>query len=330
MSAPVSDRSWPVRAGADTSRRHLFARLAGYPVAGALAAARAAFGGGAERRRRATARIRNALLTVALVLAWLLVPIGALSFLHGGGPAPACRHCYGSPTYRSPTSCAQRARTRAEAVPPLISALLDRGLRALWIIGAALLLAWIWEVDVSSMSNDTTLSRLLRGALHARRDRAGGRTGLACPADLDRPQAGGSASNGRGRHAGGQSARRARCAPCCRSLRNVLLVVLVVMAALMALSALGIEVGPLIAGAGVVGVADRLRLADPGQGRHLGHVLPARRRLPGRRVHRERQHPRHRRGFLAALDQAAAPSRLPAHRAVRLAGEDHQLFAATG
>ena len=37
--------------------------------------------------------------------------------------------------------------------------------------------------------------------------------------------------------------------------RNVLFVVLVVMAALMALSALGIEVGPLIAGAGVVGVA---------------------------------------------------------------------------
>jgi small-conductance mechanosensitive channel len=38
-------------------------------------------------------------------------------------------------------------------------------------------------------------------------------------------------------------------------LRNVLLVVLVTMAALMTLSAMGVEIGPLIAGAGVVGVA---------------------------------------------------------------------------
>ena len=33
---------------------------------------------------------------------------------------------------------------------------------------------------------------------------------------------------------------------------------------------------------------------------------------------------------LAALDQAAPPSRLPAHGAVRLARHDHQLFSATG
>jgi small-conductance mechanosensitive channel len=38
-------------------------------------------------------------------------------------------------------------------------------------------------------------------------------------------------------------------------LRNVLFVVLMVMAALMVLSAMGVEIGPLIAGAGVVGVA---------------------------------------------------------------------------
>jgi moderate conductance mechanosensitive channel len=38
-------------------------------------------------------------------------------------------------------------------------------------------------------------------------------------------------------------------------LRNVVLIVLVTMAVLMALSALGVEIGPLIAGAGVVGVA---------------------------------------------------------------------------
>jgi small-conductance mechanosensitive channel len=49
--------------------------------------------------------------------------------------------------------------------------------------------------------------------------------------------------------------RRARLRTLLPILKNVLLVVLIVMAGLMALSALGVEVGPLIAGAGVVGVA---------------------------------------------------------------------------
>mgnify|MGYP000541236780 CR=1 FL=1 len=143
---------------------------------------------------------------------------------------------------------------RAEAVPPLISAILDRGLRAMWIIGAVLLLAWIWEVDVNTMAVDTTWSRLLRGALHAvvillvvellwhilrtwiDRNLAEARG----PGAADTPEA---------------LQKRARVRTLLPIARNVLFVVLVVMAALMALSAMGIEVGPLIAGAGVVGVA---------------------------------------------------------------------------
>ena len=105
-----------------------------------------------------------------------------------------------------------------------------------------------------SMSSDTTLSRLLRGALHAvvivlvvelfwhvlrtwidRNLAEAQGTGAA-----DTPEA---------------HQRRARVRTLLPIARNVLFVVLVVMAVLMALSALGIEVGPLIAGAGVVGVA---------------------------------------------------------------------------
>src|SRR5690606_38473649 len=52
-----------------------------------------------------------------------------------------------------------------------------------------------------------------------------------------------------------EARRRARLRTLLPLLRNVLLVVLVVMAVLMALSAFGVQVGPLIAGAGVVGVA---------------------------------------------------------------------------
>ena len=54
---------------------------------------------------------------------------------------------------------------------------------------------------------------------------------------------------------GDEARRRARLRTLLPIFKNLLWVVLVVMAGLMALSALGVEVGPLIAGAGVVGVA---------------------------------------------------------------------------
>ena len=139
-------------------------------------------------------------------------------------------------------------------MPPLAAVLLDRGLRALWIIGAALLLAWIWEVDVNSMASDATFARVLRGVLHA--------VVILLVVDLlwhvlrtwiDRQLADAQPSRRTPRRRPCTAGRG--CAPCCRSRRNVLLAVLAVMAVLMALSALGIEVGPLIAGAGVVGVA---------------------------------------------------------------------------
>jgi moderate conductance mechanosensitive channel len=52
-----------------------------------------------------------------------------------------------------------------------------------------------------------------------------------------------------------ETRRRARLRTLLPILRNVLLIVLVTMAVLMALSTVGVEIGPLIAGAGVVGVA---------------------------------------------------------------------------
>ena len=90
-------------------------------------------------------------------------------------------------------------------------------------------------------------------------------------------------------------------------LRNALLVVLIVMAVLMALSALGVEVGPLIAGAGVVGVAIGFGAQTLVKDIISGMFLPARRRLSGRRVHHQRQLQRHGRVVLAAPDQAAPP-----------------------
>jgi small-conductance mechanosensitive channel len=203
---------------------------------------------------RSTARTHTALVSCALFLTWLLVPLGAyrlFSTLLVVAAVPALLVI----TNRSVAHILRPPGSdTAEAVPRLAAVFLERGLRAFWIIGAAILLGWIWEVNVSSMAGDTTLSRLLRGALHA--------VVILLVVELlwhvlrtwiDRrlaeAQAGDPAGTPEAQH------RRARIRTLLPIARTVLLVVLAVMAALMALSALGVQVGPLIAGAGVVGVA---------------------------------------------------------------------------
>jgi small-conductance mechanosensitive channel len=140
------------------------------------------------------------------------------------------------------------------AVPSLVAVCLERGLRAVILIGAVLALAHAWDIDLVALTaRDTMFTRLLRGALSA--------VVILLVADfawhavksiIDRklvtlPAAG---------SVGGEDARRqARLRTLLPILRNVLFIVFAAIAALMALSAVGVEVGPLIAGAGVVGVA---------------------------------------------------------------------------
>src|SRR3546814_18505063 len=53
--------------------------------------------------------------------------------------------------------------------PALYAVCLERGARAVMIIGAALLLAQAWQVDLVALTaQDTLATRLLRGALNAR------------------------------------------------------------------------------------------------------------------------------------------------------------------
>jgi moderate conductance mechanosensitive channel len=142
----------------------------------------------------------------------------------------------------------------ADAVPSLTAVTVERGLRAALLIGGTYLIAWVLGLDLAAMTmRDTMATRLLRGAINA--------VVIVLLADfgwhlarawidcrLAEASAGSEAE-------GDEARRRARLRTLLPILRNALLVVLVVMAALMALSALGIQVGPLIAGAGVVGVA---------------------------------------------------------------------------
>jgi small-conductance mechanosensitive channel len=131
---------------------------------------------------------------------------------------------------------------------------LSRGLRALLIAGAVLLLAHVWNVDLVEMtSRDTLLTRLVRGALSS--------VVIFLVADLiwqvlktliDRRLA---LAEAVATDNGAAASRRARLRTLLPIFRNVLFAVLAVVALLMMLSALGVEIGPLIAGAGVVGVA---------------------------------------------------------------------------
>jgi small-conductance mechanosensitive channel len=140
------------------------------------------------------------------------------------------------------------------AVPSVMAVAIERGLRAALLIGAAFLIASILDLDLGALtSRETLATRLARSAINV--------AIIALLADLvwqmarawidyrlDEASAAGQLSSDEAR-------RRQRLRTLLPILRNVLFVVLLVMAALMALSAMGVEVGPLIAGAGVVGVA---------------------------------------------------------------------------
>src|SRR6185295_11296039 len=131
---------------------------------------------------------------------------------------------------------------------------LDRGLRALLIAGAAFLLAYTLRIDLVEMTGrDTLQTRLLRGALSS--------VVILLVADLiwqvvksliDRRLSQTETLSPPGTEA---AVRQARLRTLLPIFRNVIFVVLAVVAVMMALSALGVEIGPLIAGAGIVGVA---------------------------------------------------------------------------
>ena len=142
----------------------------------------------------------------------------------------------------------------APSAPGLTAVFLDRGLRALLIAGTALLLAHTLQIDLVEMTGrDTLLTRLLRGALSS--------VVILLVADLiwqvvksliDRRLSQAEALSPPGTEA---AVRQARLRTLLPIFRNVIFVVLAVVAVMMALSALGVEIGPLIAGAGIVGVA---------------------------------------------------------------------------
>jgi small-conductance mechanosensitive channel len=204
--------------------------------------------------RRLSRRTRSVLASILLVVMWLL---WALHLLPGfwllliATALPMSLWV----TRVSVAHLLRPVEGAGEDTAPILAAVaLERGLRAALIILAALLLASAWEIDLIQLTaRDTVATRLIRGALSA--------VVIILIADflwrlmralIDRKLSMAVATD----HLEAEEARRrARLRTLLPILRNVSMVIVMTVAALMVLSSLGVEIGPLIAGAGVVGVA---------------------------------------------------------------------------
>lgn len=142
----------------------------------------------------------------------------------------------------------------ATGVPSVAAVFVEQGLRAVLVAGAIWLLLWGWNLDVGALAaKENTYARLLRGGLHAlvivlAADLAWGLIKAIADNALAKAQASPEVDADEAR-------RRARVRTLLPIGRNLTFIVLLVMSGLMVLSSLGVEIGPLIASAGVVGVA---------------------------------------------------------------------------
>ena len=174
---------------------------------------------------------------------WLLVIGAAVPWTMAGSKKAVARLLQSDPA----------AKTQSLG-PALYAICLHRGLRAAIVIGGALLLARAWSIDLGSLtSGDSVWTRLMRGLISV--------VVIGLLADLgwqllktaidfkiaEAPRTTDQDSPEWRRHT--------RMRTLLPIFRNFLFVLVLIIAALMGLASLGIEIGPLIAGASVVGVA---------------------------------------------------------------------------
>jgi len=226
--------SWLAVLGMDLASRQIVAYVLGL---GLLAIAIEAF----WRRSR--------LAALYFVLLWLLWAAGARSMLSlalVAGALPLIMRL----AQLGVDHVARPPGAEAAAARGVLAAAVGRGLRALAIIGAAFLLVYAFGLDVDALAAGETLwTRLLRGAVHALAIvLVADVVWMICAALIDQKLASvqGPAEEG---------SRGARLRTLLPIVRSTVAAALLVMVVLTVLSALGIEVGPLLAGAGVVGVA---------------------------------------------------------------------------
>ncbi|CAN7515689.1 mechanosensitive ion channel family protein [Pararhizobium sp. LjRoot255] len=200
-------------------------------------------------------RARNWLWTVYFVALWLLWVAGAMKLFWIAVVAAALPGAIA--LTRASVENLLRSSVSDEEVstkPGVVSVIVERGIRAALIVGAIILLANVLDINLTGIAaQDSAPLRLMRGALSAGIillvidliwnvvkvliDRKLGETESAHEVGSERER------------------RRARIRTLLPILKNVLMILFVAVAIMMALSSMGVEIAPLIAGAGVVGVA---------------------------------------------------------------------------
>jgi moderate conductance mechanosensitive channel len=142
----------------------------------------------------------------------------------------------------------------AEGPPSVLAVCIERGIRAVLIIGAVAVLAWGWGVDLAHFHDqETWIGRIADGVLSAvvivliadllwQATKTAIDRKLAEAADTGQPNT-------------DEARRRARLRTLLPIFRNILFVVVIAVGGMMALSALGVQIGPLVAGAGIIGIA---------------------------------------------------------------------------
>ncbi|WP_245451141.1 mechanosensitive ion channel family protein [Borborobacter arsenicus] len=205
-------------------------------------------------RAAATQRLsaRDWLLTIYLIVLWGLWVAGLSGLLWLGIYAlllPKVLIIAGQ--------AAEALTTRqqeAASANSIRTVMINRGARALVILLAVLWLAMIWRMNPSALAeSNTPMTRIMRGILqgavillladflwHLSKAYIGRRLELSTVDDTVSPA---------------EAARRGRLRTLLPIFRNMLAVLLGTVAVLMVLSGLGVQIGPLIAGAGIFGVA---------------------------------------------------------------------------
>jgi small-conductance mechanosensitive channel len=145
--------------------------------------------------------------------------------------------------------------TEAQPIPAVTLAVIDRGIRMTLIILAAFLLARALGFDMHSMgSNDPALAMFLRGLINALVIVLAADFGWSIIKALIQRKLGGASATGAGEdHM--LDPQQARIRTLLPIIQNITFAVILILAILTILSSIGIQIGPLIAGAGVVGVA---------------------------------------------------------------------------
>lgn len=215
--------------------------------------------GTGEAERQVTAgrlsqTARAGLLSICFVLLWALKVAGLTRLLWLGVVALLLPMAIRVSKQAVRLALQPRANSNAPASSDLTAVYLDRGVQAVLMLAAALLLAYAWRLDLVEMtSRDTLLVRLARGTLCS--------VVILLVADLiwqvvktmiDRRLARLAEMAPPGSK---EALREARLKTLLPILRNATFALVAVVAGLMALSALGVEIGPLVAGAGIAGIA---------------------------------------------------------------------------